>query len=232
MKKELQLWLGKVDALSVRERGIVLVTALALVYTAWDYLLFAPLQQRAAAAQAQIQEVNGRIAELAVQSSQIMARTGLDPDRQNREQSQRLREEIARVDLRLRELTVDLITPEGMAGVLEQVLTQETDLHLVRLENQGAEPLLKEPPAAPADPGGKPQGADSGAAGPAHVYRHGMVIEVRGGYLSALKYLQALEALPWRFLWGRLEFKVERYPDGQGTITVHTLGLQEGWIGV
>ncbi len=228
MSKELRCWLERIDALSVRERGLMLVVTLIVLYAGWDYLLFVPLQQRVMNVRTQVEQTQARMAALNRQGRRILVQYQEDPDQTNREQVLRLRAEIAQLDARLKELTVALITPEGMAGVLERVLTQETDMSLVRLENEGAEPLLK----GAFDRGAKAQGPKAADPGFMHVYRHGMMIEVQGGYLSTLKYLRALEALPWRFLWDALELRVEKYPTGKTSITVHTLGLQEGWIGV
>ena len=38
--------------------------------------------------------------------------------------------------------------------------------------------------------------------------------------------------LPWRFFWDHVEYRVEQYPQGRLKLTVFTLGLREGWVGV
>jgi MSHA biogenesis protein MshJ len=57
-------------------------------------------------------------------------------------------------------------------------------------------------------------------------------MEIRGGYLSTLRYLEELEDLPWRFFWKSLNYEVLEYPEARVVLTVETLSLREGWIGV
>ena len=73
---------------------------------------------------------------------------------------------------------------------------------------------------------------DDDAARVASVFRHGVEIRLRGGYLSTLRYLEALEALPWRFFWDSLEYEVTEYPIAEITFILHTLSSEESWIGV
>ena len=115
-----------------------------------------------------------------------------------------------------------LIKPAQMAKVLEAVLTRQTDLKLYRVANLPTEDLLTTKNA-------QGKSAKSTKAG---VYKHGLQIEFRGSYLSTLAYLKALNDLPWDFYWDELALNVQEYPESHITITVHTLSLEEGWIGV
>jgi len=140
------------------------------------------------------------------------------------------------VDQRLRALTVDLIPPREMARVLEAVLARDRGLRLLRLENLGTRPLV-EPAAEGGD--GQAEGRQA-AAGPApedeaatvpRIFRHDLRMEFEGTFLDTLRYLQALERLPWRFYWDSVTLEVERHPRARVRIQVHTLSLEEGWIG-
>jgi len=113
-----------------------------------------------------------------------------------------------------------LIEPKQMAKVLEVVLAQNTDLKLQRVQSLGAEPL---------SPIKAKEGEEAETLG---IYRHGLQIEFKGSYLSTLKYLKALDKLPWNFYWDVLELNVDKYPVSTIVITVHTLSFHEGWIGV
>jgi MSHA biogenesis protein MshJ len=119
-----------------------------------------------------------------------------------------------------------MVTPAEMARFLEEVLAERTDLRLIRLENIGAEPLLK-------DPDRKTDAAENagGAVRPG-IFKHVFEVELEGRYLSALDYLEALEALPWSFFWEALAYRVEEHPNGRATIRAYTLSAEEDWIGV
>jgi MSHA biogenesis protein MshJ len=74
--------------------------------------------------------------------------------------------------------------------------------------------------------------ADGGAAAQATVYQHGMRIEVRGQYLDMVRYLQALERLPVKVLWGRVRLESDDYPASTLSLLIYTLSLDKAWIGV
>ena len=64
------------------------------------------------------------------------------------------------------------------------------------------------------------------------VYKHGMRVELRGGYMDILRYLKSLEALPWKVFWGQAVLKTEKYPDSRLDLLIYTLSTHEGWIGL
>jgi MSHA biogenesis protein MshJ len=64
------------------------------------------------------------------------------------------------------------------------------------------------------------------------VYKHGMNIEVTGGYLDILHYLKSLEALPWKVFWGKVSLKTENHPDSRVSLLIYTLSTHEAWIGL
>lgn len=57
-------------------------------------------------------------------------------------------------------------------------------------------------------------------------YRHGVELTLKGGYFELLQYLARLESLRGRFLWGRTELQVEKYPEVRLTVQVRTLSTQ------
>ncbi|OGI42866.1 MAG: hypothetical protein A2150_02140 [Candidatus Muproteobacteria bacterium RBG_16_64_11] len=63
-------------------------------------------------------------------------------------------------------------------------------------------------------------------------YRHGMRIELKGGYLDMLAYLREVENLPWKMFWGQVTLQVEQYPVSRLVLHVYTLSTQESWIGI
>jgi MSHA biogenesis protein MshJ len=50
-------------------------------------------------------------------------------------------------------------------------------------------------------------------------------LHLEGSYLATLRYLRALEALPWEFFWDGLHFEVIEYPTARVRLDIHTLGL-------
>jgi MSHA biogenesis protein MshJ len=98
-------------------------------------------------------------------------------------------------------------------------------------------------PAPPATPGAAPLATTTGDAtagesstpsieGIPALYRHRVVLRFEGDYAAALDYVRSVEALPFRVRMHDIEVDAERWPALTITLTVETLGLEEGWIGV
>ncbi|MDR9435456.1 MAG: hypothetical protein RI563_01160 [Thiohalophilus sp.] len=220
MKQTLQQWAERFDALTLRERLILGVGALLVIGIVWlEFVYLAQADQNKRLSN-RLQTTDSQIAALEQQITALNSESARDPDQANRRRQEKLQEQLAEVDARLQEKTASLISPAQMAQVLEAVLTQKTDLKLIAVRNLPIQPLLELSTDAEGDY------PDSG------VYRHGMQIEFSGSYLSTLEYLQALQELKWDFYWDSLQLQVKSYPVSSVTITVHTLSLKEGWIGV
>lgn len=62
------------------------------------------------------------------------------------------------------------------------------------------------------------------------LYRHGLQITVEGSFADLLTYVQALEAMPQRVLWGDVAFKVEHYPRAALTLQLYTISRDRHWL--
>lgn len=220
MENKIKFLFMKFDALNERERiSIILLTAIAIIIVFVE-LVLSPLNQKYDIAEKQVVSLTAQTQQLESQILILNTKKNLDPDFQEKQKIRLLNEQITKINEQLKEKMRGLIEPKKMAKVLELVLAQNTDLQLQRVQSLGAKPLspLK------AKNGEEPQSLG--------IYRHGLQIEFKGSYLSTLKYLKALDELPWNFYWDVLELNVEKYPVSSIVITVHTLSFNEGWIGV
>lgn len=220
MQKQIKLWFEKFDALNERERiSVMLLTVVAIVIIFIEFII-APVNQKYESAVKQTLSLTTQTQQLESQILILKSKRNRDPDFQEKQKIRLLDEQITNLNEQLKEKMHGLIEPKQMAKVLEVVLAQNTDLRLQRVQSLGVEPLSP----IKAKEGEEPQSLG--------IYRHGLQIEFKGSYLSTLKYLKALNELPWNFYWDVLELDVEKYPVSNIVITVHTLSFHEGWIGV
>jgi len=220
------LWLrdlmDRFDQLSLRERVIVLVAALLMItLLIWDGMFMAPLDKQRKANLQQITALRAEIAGLDQGIETLVAQGAADPAQSGHATADTLRAEIKDIERRLAGVTSGLIAPKEMSNVLEQVLARASRMQLHALRTL--------PPQGVVAPGSDAAGA---AARSAQIYKHGVELELSGSYLDTLYFLQALEALPWRFFWDRIEVVMEEYPRARVKLRLYTLGLEEGWIGV
>lgn len=219
------LWLrdllDRYDQLSLRERVIILGALLILLFVIWQAGFMDPLDAERKQRLTQVEALRAEVSGLEQSVEAIVAQGVGDPDRQNREAIASLKQEIAALDTQLAGATSGLIAPKEMAQVLEQLLHRTSRMTLQSLRTLPPESVIA-PASAQASPG----------APAAQIYKHGVELELGGTYLETLSFLQAVETLPWRFFWDRIEFTIESHPQGRMKLTLYTIGLQEGWIGV
>ena len=226
----LQQYLARVDDLSLRERGIIMSGILIILFLGWYSWLMEPRLQEQTSLQEQLNSKRNQLQTLNTQLEELSRRQNIDPDESDRGRLADLREEITLGQEALRQATVDLITPEQIPDILQQVLNRSNGLSLIRLQGLGAVPLLgNENTAVP--PGRPPSGADE--RGNLNLaYRHGMQIEFRGGFQETLAYIDALEDMERGFFWESIDYRVTEYPLAVTTLTLYTIGLDSHWISI
>jgi MSHA biogenesis protein MshJ len=226
MKQRIVTLLQGVDRLSLRERLFVFAAGLFVVGGLWEAVLAAPLAARERLASEKVGALQERLQQLDASLSATAA--GMSEGvPQQLERLRALRERVAAGDEEVRVFTTDLVDPREMRLVLEELLRQQDGLKLVRAVNRKAEPVVAEPEPAP----GAPTEAPPRSAAPT-LYRHSLVLELKGSYLDCLRYLAAVERLPWHIYWSRLELAADQYPVNDIRIEIATLSLDEEWIGV
>ncbi|MDH3872354.1 MAG: hypothetical protein OEU44_09075, partial [Gammaproteobacteria bacterium] len=127
----------------------------------------------------------------------------------------RLQAEIAELEERLQGQLGVLLQPEQATRVLEQVLGPDQELKLTRVDAVGRQLNTTAQ-------------NDNGDTSEAGIGRYELRLQLEGSYLATLRYLRALEALPWKFFWEELNFEVVEHPVAQVTLDIYTLGFLEG----
>lgn len=220
LRRRLTVLQGRIDELTLRERASLFIVVSILLYVVWNTLLMSPQEVSQKQLLAETTRIRAEISQLEQQKLDIINRASDDPNAADLRQLQQLREATHQVEGQIRQAVDGLIEPREMARALESVLKGQPQLSFVRIENLGAKPLIEVDPKATAD------GASAG------IYKHTMRIELEGSFQQAHDYLQALEQLPWRLHWESVELEMLNYPRARVVITVNTLSLSEGWIGV
>ncbi len=209
----------RIDELSIRERLLILFAAAFVLVALWEALLASPLEAREQQANTQVGNLQQRLA--ALDETMDVAAAGLDSSMPAKlKRLEKLRGRLGDVDESFRIFTSDLVNPLQMRLVLEDLIARQGALRVRSIKS--LKPSLLFP---------LPDGTSDHREAP-HLYRHGLTLELEGGYLDCLNYLQAVELLPWRIHWAHIELEATKYPLNRIAIEVHTLSLQEEWIGV
>jgi len=199
-------WAAKIDELSLRERGLVFVVAAALLVIVLHALALQPLLreqrgflERIRLDQGQLKSINDELVKSAQSATQ-------DPQAPKYERIRKLEARLAAAEKRVAQRRdAEQLSPEQLTRLLQDVLGGNRNLRVLALRVLPGASLAPPAPATNAPPGApkSPAGA---------FYRHGVEIEMTGTYLELLKYLETVEALPWRLAWTNVELKTTTYP--------------------
>lgn len=228
MKERVTKLVQSVDRLSLRERLFLFAAGLFVVGGLWEAMLAAPLAARERIANEKVGSLKERLEQL--DTSLATTAAGMSegvPGQLDRLRA--LRERVAAGEEEMRIFTTDLVDPAEMRLVLEELLRRQTGLTLVSAVNRPARPVVDD---AAGDEGTAHGAAEERESAGPRLYRHSLVLTLHGSYLDCLRYLQAVEQLPWHLYWTRLELAADDYPMNVIVLEVTTLSLDEEWIGV
>lgn len=210
----------KFDALAQRERYLVAVALLGGVLLIGWTMIVDPALVRSRVAERAIAGQRAQLAALAAQTQALQA-PDKNPEALAGAELAELKKQLNALNARFAALGGDLVPPERMAGLLEELLGRKRGLHLLGLRTLPAASVL-EPKAA---------GGEAGVAGQAAgLYKHGVEIRLEGGYAELTEYLAQLEKSPQKLLWSSVTLSAETYPKLVLTLTVYTLSLDRTWL--
>lgn len=205
----------KFAALSQREKIIIIATLLVGLWFGWDNFLYQPNRKKQQALVEEMSKLNVQITEKKIAAIKLESNALTDPNLTNKNKLAELKAEYQRLQERMMEGEKSFVPPHLMAVALGDILNQNNQLTLIKLDTLPVATLIK-----------------SKQAQQNPIYKHGLEITFSGSYLDTLNYLKALEALPWHFIWESVNFQVKEYPTAETTIKTYTLSFKEGWLGV
>ncbi len=222
MRRWWQRWSERIDAMVLRERAVVFVAAALVVLFLFFSLFGNPVTDRQREIARALAQKQADTRALQGEVQKLLATRTQDLDAPKRERLAALKRRVAEIDARLAEKQRELVPPDRIPALLEEILRRERKLDLVDLQSLPAVPLFS-------DKEGSGEAAAAARAG-LQVYRHGVQVTVRGGYFDLLRYLAALERFPLRMFWSEVDLAATDYPTITMTLTVYTLSLERAWL--
>jgi MSHA biogenesis protein MshJ len=185
--------------------------------------------------------------EAAKQPSPIIT---VDPNPQARAELEALEARLASAEQDFAEQAKGLGQPGEMVNLLEKLLARHPGVRLNALRSlpsallqpagtpgaSQASPPASAAPTQPANPAAAASGANPPASGQAAatqtiaIYRHGIELELEGGWGALRSYLAEIERIPRPLQWGQLKLTAQTYPQVRMTVSLYTLSLESAWL--
>lgn len=220
--------LERFAALSLRERMLVVIAMFAVAYQLTDLLVLERQYGQIGALNQAMTADNAALLAVGTEMRLLSSRAEQDPNRALRERLSTLQGQVRGLERRLETVTSAMISPRDMARFLEDLLNDDSELTLLSLRTLDTQPLLQADGKDDAETSPPPPAGERATV----LHRHGFEVTFSGGYLATLRYLEALERLPWQFFWDGVSYEVVDYPQSVVRLQLHTLSLSEDWIGV
>lgn len=221
---------ARIDALSLRERALLFAVVLGVLLFVALQLVFPPLAAQQKRLEGELKTKREQVRLVYTQTEQLATERGRDRDALNRARIAELKASLKAVDGGSGARSRGFVSPREMAPLVRQVLGRHGGLEVVRVENLAPVALGEAPPEKAGAAAARP--AAERAAGRPPVYKHGLRVEVKGGFADLVRYLQALEGLEWGVLWGEVRLETEAYPVSRLTVVIYTLSTEQAWLGV
>jgi len=206
---------SRVNAMTQREKLILLVVILVMILFLYMQLLWSPHWQSQRQAAQQTQTALALKTGLSSQQQALQQAIAKDPNVALRQENRQLEIQLSAKQDELRASLSRLVAPDEMSAILIALLGNNPGLKVV---------LVDKLPTVKIQQG---EGEDA-----AVLYNHRVRIVVEGGFFDALQYVQKIEAENGRLRLINLDYEVSRYPNAQLMLELETLGLDERWLGV
>ena len=214
MKAQFEQLAQKFDVLSQRERGLIALAVLVLVAMS-AYMPIESLwkQQYSTAQQVKALEQENKISMQQIDLYQ--QRLAMDPNQDYRQRLNLLQQQNQEIDAQLNEQMVDMVPADYMPELLGNLLGQVQGIKLLKFTSVTPVPLLA-----------------VGEEKKLNLYSHGIRMSLEGDYFSVRRFGEAVEAMPDKLNWTRLDYKVADYPKGKIDIELYTLSINKDFISV
>lgn len=235
MKPHWKKLLIRLDALNLRERALVFSSVTLVVVFLLNVVLIDPVYRKQKTLSDRMKQEQAEIAKIQAEIQGKVRAQSEHPDKANQEKLKKLQQEMETLRADLSSMQKNLVPPEKMTAMLEDILKRNGKLRLVSLKNL---PQVNLNTFDPKKAGGAAEKAATTSATKAAekamesgaIYQHAVEIVVYGNYVDVMNYLTALESLRWQLYWSKANFQIDSYPNGTLSLTVYTLSLDKTWL--
>lgn len=217
------------EALQTRERQLIILVAVALVWAVAQLGYFNAAQQREKQLRAAMAETRTQLVTLGAQETILTAQLSEQGLATLQARLEELKRRRAALDEDLLRQGIKLLDPARMREVMHDLL-HGSGLRLHALQRLPVEVAYSTQPPSTAE--GAEQTTPKPDGPGVTLYRHALQLELDGSYPDMVRYLERLEASGWNLRWHALDIKTVDYPLARMRLTVYTLSLQKEWIGV
>lgn len=202
---------GAFEALSSREQWMIAIAGWIAILGLGVTVFIEPLGNALAQLDAQIMQSEHTTQDLQTLNRLKQEKLQSSPNAELEAELEKLNQTLSSLDNEIARKVDGLVSAAQMSALMESVLRQSDRLTLISMRSLLPQKLI-----------------DTDDVG---YYVHPIEITLQGRYFDIVDYLSALEALPVKYYWRNVDYRVTDYPIAEVTIGVYTLGESQVFIG-
>ncbi|STQ77632.1 type 4a pilus biogenesis protein PilO [Grimontia hollisae] len=202
---------GAFEALSSREQWMIAIAGWIAILGLGVAVFIEPQGNALAQLDALIMQSEHTTQDLQALNRLKQEKLQFSPNTELEAELERLNQTLSSLDSEIARKVDGLVSAAQMSALMESVLRQSDRLTLMSMRSLLPQKLI-----------------DTDDVG---YYMHPVEITLQGRYFDIVDYLSALEALPVKYYWRNVDYRVTEYPIAEVTIGVYTLGESPEFIG-
>ncbi|MGY8897368.1 MAG: type II secretion system protein GspM [Paraglaciecola sp.] len=213
-----------------REKLLILFSGVVIIILIGYLLFIEPVNESTTRNEQTISSLQNQLNSLQAQIEVAEYALGNDPNDLLVESLDKLTDKSQDLDLYLQQETVNLVPPTQMPLLLENMLAGSQGVTLVSMQSIAPTPVLSSQTKT-VDAESDAESNDT-VVDEINLYRHGVLLSLRGSYFDIQHYLTRIEGLKWQFYWKRFNYVVTGYPEALVEVELYTLSTSKAFIGV
>ncbi|WP_235869673.1 type II secretion system protein M [Veronia nyctiphanis] len=199
------------ESLTRREQWMIAICGWVCVLSVGIFNFIEPAYQQLVVKEQQHRAMSVNINELMSLNDQQLKMLSDNPDSQLDRELTEQQEKNLQLAQEIQKQVAGYVNSSQMSSLMESVLKQSDKLELVSMRSLPSALLTKD--------------KDAG------YHLHPIEMTLRGSFFDIVEYLTALESLPVKYFWRKVDYRVVDYPTAEVVIEVYTLGDSPLFIG-
>lgn len=223
----------KIDARTERERALLFLIVVALLFVAGMQVVISPLLKQQKLINSKLQQNSTLSASLSKELTNVQTIQASDVNANVKQQIAEHKKMLAQRDQKLKQFERSLVAADKIDALLESILKKNKTLRLVSLKSFPVVDMMNGAEKQESSSSQNEQttvGKKTNGMTQRGLFKHEVEIVVEGNYLDMLDYLKRLEAMPERLYWSRSALQVQEYPKSRLSLRVFTLSLERKWL--
>ena len=204
--------ISSLNKLKPRQRIILCLLILSSIYLGWDSYIYQVQLKNLIKDEKNLESIKNKVEDYRL--NKIVKNQ--NENKKNLNSIKNLKNQVEKLEKEIKKANQNLINPKQMQEVLNTIVENKI-LKVIFLKKEKAVILNQE---------------NFNKKGEAPIYQHDVNIEFEGSYLSMLEYMKSIEESKFKIHWKSVKINSENYPKSKILISLYTLSLQEGWLGV